>query len=154
MDLTSDIKKYISQSVLCWLATVDKTGTPNVSPKEIFDCHENKIILANIASPNTVKNIKSNENVCISFIDILVQKGFQLKGHARIVSEGEENYSEYKSILLKMTEGKFPFFTITEIIINQAKPIISPRYLLYPDTTEEEQIQSAKIQYKMINKDF
>ncbi len=34
--LTSDIKKYIDQSVLCWLATVSKDGIPNVSPKEIF----------------------------------------------------------------------------------------------------------------------
>ena len=34
--LTPDIKKYIDQSVLAWLATVSKEGIPNVSPREIF----------------------------------------------------------------------------------------------------------------------
>ena len=34
--LTPDIQQAASRSVLCWLATVDAHGQPNVSPKEIF----------------------------------------------------------------------------------------------------------------------
>ena len=52
-----------------------------------------------------------------------------------------------EKVLLKMTDGKFPFETITQISIEQAKPIIAPRYLLYPETTEEQQIASAKKTY-------
>ena len=36
MQLTTEIKKAIDQSVLCWLATVSKEGIPNVSPKEVL----------------------------------------------------------------------------------------------------------------------
>lgn len=60
MKLEKEIIKYINQSVLCWLATSSSENIPNVSPKEIFTHYENDIIVANIASPQTVKNIKEN----------------------------------------------------------------------------------------------
>lgn len=148
MKLNIEIKKCINKSVLCWLATVSNENIPNVSPKEIFNHFKtDKIIIANIASPQSVKNIKQNTNICLSFIDILVQKGFQLKGKARIVEKTDVDFLEMEKTLVKMTEGKFPFATITEITIQQVKPIIAPKYILYPETTEKEQIESAKRQY-------
>jgi len=148
MILIEEIKKYIDQSVLCWLATVSDDLMPNVSPKEVFKVFgNNKIIIANIASPQTLKNIKANENVCVSFIDVLVQKGYQLKGKARIVNRNDPSFQEMETVLLKLTEGNFPFATITEITIEKSKPIVAPKYILYPNTTEKEQIESAKKVY-------
>ena len=148
MALTDEIKKYIDQSVLCWLATVSADNIPNVSPKEIFNYFgKDRIIIANIASPQSIRNIKQNANVCVSFIDILVQKGFQITGKARIIKETDSEFSEMEKVLLKMTGGKFPFKTITEIFIEQAKPILAPRYVLYPETNEKDQIDSAKKTY-------
>ena len=149
MKIDEEIKESIHKSVLCWLATANNKGIPNVSPKEIFSSYNDKIIVANIASPQTVKNIKVNENVCISFIDILVQKGFQLKGTARIVTLSDIEFTNMETILNKMTEGKFPFSTITEITIKEVKKIIAPKYILYPETTEREQIISAKKTYNL-----
>lgn len=150
MGLKTEIKDAINKSVLCWVATASTENMPNVSPKEIFSYYEtDKIIVANIASPQTVKNIKQNENVCISFIDILVQKGFQLKGKAKIIKKTDSEFSEMEKILNQMTEGKFPFTTITMIIVKQVKSIIAPKYILYPETTEKEQIESAKKMYKL-----
>ncbi len=148
MQLTQEIKKAIDNSVLCWLATVSYEQIPNVSPKEIFNYFGNdKIIIANIASPQSVKNIQQNEHVCLSFIDILVQKGFQLKGTARIVDKINTEFNEMEQVLLKMTMGLFPFKSIIEISLRSAKPITAPRYILYPETTEAEQIESAKKTY-------
>lgn len=148
--LTKDIKKYIDRSVLCWLATASSENIPNVSPKEIFTYYgENHIIVANIASPQTVNNIQQNPNVCISFIDILVQKGFQIKGKAEIINEQHSEFEDMKSILLKMTEGKFPFATITKIRVDRSKLIVAPKYVLYPETTEQEQVESAKKIYQL-----
>ena len=149
--LTKDIIKNINQSILCWLATVDPDGQAIVSPKEIFSHHEDKVIIANIASPNSVKNIKTNDKVCFSFVDILVQKGYQLKDTARIISKDQEIFSVYESKLLEMTAGNFPFSTIIEISATSVKPIIAPKYLLYPNTTEQEQIESAMIAYNLSN---
>lgn len=148
MELTEEIKEYINRSILCWLATVSAENMPNVSPKEIFNYYgTDKIIVANIASPQTIQNIKANENVCVSFINILVQKGFQVKGKAEIIEKTNSEFVEKEKILTKMTRGKFPFATITEITVEQVKPIIAPKYILYPETTESEQIESAKKTY-------
>jgi len=148
MELTTSIKDYIDRSVLCWLATVSDTQMPNVSPKEIFTYYgTDSIIIANIASPQTVKNIQINSQVCISFIDVLVQKGYQLKGKATIITSSDPEFEGMQAKLLLMTEGKFPFQTITKIRVEQVKSIIAPKYLLYPDTTEKAQIASAKKKY-------
>jgi len=148
MELTKDIIGCIDKSVLCWLATASKENVPNVSPKEIFTSYQsNCIIIANIASPQSIKNIRENKQVCVSFIDILVQKGFQLKGIADVIDSSDDCFAEMERKLTKMTEGKFPFKTIIKIAVEQAKPIIAPKYVLYPETTEKEQIESARRTY-------
>lgn len=148
MELTTENKEYINRSVLCWLATVSIENIPNVSPKEIFNYYgKDKIIVANIASPQTVGNIKQNGKVCISFIDILVQKGFQIKGKAKIIGKTDTDFSEMEKILTDMTGGIIPFSTITEITVEKVKPIIAPKYFLFPETTEKEQIESSKKMY-------
>ena len=150
MHLTTEIKSSIDNSVLCWLATVDSEKIPNVSPKEIFNYYEtDKIIVANIASPQTVKNIKHNKNVCISFVDILVQKGLQLKGKAEIIDKHYPKFSAMENELLKITKVKYPFATITAITVQSAKPILAPNYMLYPETTEAQQIESDQKIYKL-----
>mgnify|MGYP000630967453 CR=1 FL=1 len=80
----------------------------------------------------------------MSFIDILVQKGFQIKGKAKIIEKTDLEFSKMSETLTAMTSGNFPFKTITQITVKQVKPIIAPKYILYPETTEEEQIESAK----------
>ncbi|WP_282135035.1 pyridoxamine 5'-phosphate oxidase family protein [Seonamhaeicola maritimus] len=148
MTLTKNIKKYIDKSVLCWLATSSSKNIPNVSPKEIFTCYDNEtIIIANVASPQTAKNIKENPNICLSFIDVLVQKGYQLKGKAEVISKESNEFETLELPLLKITDGKFPFASIFKITVESAKPIIAPRYILYPETTEDQQIESAKKSY-------
>ena len=144
MELTPEIRKAMDESVLCWLATAEPDGTPNVSPKEVFaPFGTDRILIANIASPQSVRNIRSNPRVCVSFIDILVQKGYQLKGMARIVGKTDPGFPNMEAILLPKTEGKFPFATVTEFRPETAKPILAPSYLLFPETTEAEQREIA-----------
>lgn len=148
MTLTEKIKESIDRSILCWLAIASDENIPNVSPKEVFTYFQaDKIIIANIASPQTIQNIKQNENVCVSFIDILVQKGYEVKGKAKIIKKRDSEFSEMEKELNKITGGNFPFATITEITIENSKQIIAPKYILYPETTELEQIDSAKNSY-------
>ncbi|CAN0601826.1 unnamed protein product, partial [Ectocarpus sp. 12 AP-2014] len=63
MKITDHIKDSMNESVLCWLATASIDLVPNVSPKEIFSFFKyDVVIVANIASPQTVKNIRQNKN--------------------------------------------------------------------------------------------
>jgi len=118
---------------------------PNISPKEIYTHFEDKYTI--ITSPKTVKDIKVNNNVCVSFIDVLIQQGFQVKGYASIIDENDEGFSSMNIELLKIAEGKFPFSTITKIKVESVKSIIAPKYILYPNTTEKEQTENARKMY-------
>ncbi|MEL7497401.1 MAG: pyridoxamine 5'-phosphate oxidase family protein [Planctomycetota bacterium] len=141
--LSREILNSIDNSVLCWLATVSDQGQPNVSPKEVFTAWEDKILIANIASPQTMANLKSNPQVCISFVDVFVQKGFQLKGSARIIHRDHEDFAARHDALFQIAGPDFPFATLIEIQIESTKPIVAPRYRLFPETTEADQIESA-----------
>ena len=85
--LNEQYKKLIEKSVLCWVATVDKEGQPNVSPKEVFELHTNdRLVFAVIASPNTLNNIEQHAKVGVSCLDIWTQKGVRMNGIAEIIS--------------------------------------------------------------------
>jgi len=151
--LTSDIKKYIDQSVLCWLATVSKDGVPNVSPKEIFTfLDETHIGIAHIASPNSLRNIKANPNVCVSFVDVFVQKGYKLVGQAEIITNKAPHFSVAAAKILTMAGPTFPVQALLKIKVLKIAPILAPSYLLYGDkTTEAGQIEGAMQAYKVRN---
>lgn len=148
MVLNEKVKNCIDKSVLCWLATAETDGTPNVSPKEIFQHYgTNRIIIANIASPKTVHNIRENSKVCVSLIELFVQKGYQLKGSATIIESYHPEFLAMEKSLLEMTKGLFPFKSITCVTVEAVKPIIAPSYVFFSKTNEEAQIRSAKKAY-------
>ena len=144
--LTEDIKKYIECSVLCWLATSDKDGIPNVSPKEVFTYSEqNTILIAHIASPQSVKNIIFNPNVCVSFVDILIQKGYKIHGKAQIFKKGEVEYHNKVEALETIATERFPIHAIIEVEVQKVKQILAPSYILYPESTTEDSQRKAAI---------
>lgn len=143
------VKKSIQSSVLCWLATVDASGQPHVSPKEIFAAvDETHVVIAHIASPHTVRNIASHPKVCLSFVDVFVQKGFKLQGLARIVKAADPEYLTWAEPLLVMVEGKFKIPSAIVVEVQTVDPILAPSYRFYPEaTTEHDQIASAMRRY-------
>ena len=137
------------KSMLCWLATVDAQGQPNVSPKEIFAFHGSEhLLIANIASPSSVRNILANPRVCVSFLDIFVQKGFKVSGTARNVRRQDMDYEKWVTPLTAMAGPRFPIRSVIVIRATQCEPIFAPSYQFYPDeTTEQSQAASAMRAY-------
>jgi predicted pyridoxine 5'-phosphate oxidase superfamily flavin-nucleotide-binding protein len=147
---TQEVIKYIEESVLCWLATSDKDNFPNVSPKEMFTHYkDNKILIANIASPNSVVNIIENSNVCVSFVNVFVQKGLKIKGQAKIIYKEDTDFEIKVKPLIALYSDKFPISAVIEITVQKIAPIQAPSYSLYPEITEEMQIKSAMDTYKV-----
>lgn len=146
--LTPDARQAIDKSVLCWLATSDSTGQPSVSPKEIFISHgDNALLIANIASPGSMKNVRMNPSVCVSMIDIFTQRGAQFFGTCEIITKSDDRFAALAEPLLTVAGPDFPFSSIFHITINSYKEIVAPRYRLLPETTEQEQIESAMRTY-------
>jgi len=144
-----EVSLCASRCVLCWLATVDPDGQPNVSPKEIFAIFDSEhLVIANIASPTSMRNVQSNVRVCVSFVDVFVQKGFKVIGSGRNVRRSDKDFSSW-SAPLESKAG--PRFTIHSVIVVRAvavEPILAPSYRLYPaETTEQAQVASAMRAY-------
>ncbi len=148
--MNSEIKRYINDSVLCWLATSNKENEPNVSPKEIFTYKDNRtLLIANIASQNSIDNINENSNVCVSFVDVFIQKGYKIKGTATIINKDNNEFDEKVKPLTDLFSDKFPIKSVIEIEIKKIDKIQAPSYFLYPDITEQFQIESAMKTYKV-----
>ena len=148
--INSEVRNYIDKSVLCWLATSDRQNQPNVSPKEIFTYKdETTLLIANIASPNSIENIKYNPNVCVSFVDVFVQKGFKIKGIAILIDRNHASFKEKTKLLTDLFTDNLPIKTLIEIKVTKVDIIQAPSYFLYPDTTEQSQIESAMKTYKV-----
>ncbi len=147
--MSSAVREAASRSVLCWLATVDAQGQPNVSPKEVWAIADDRhVVVANIASPVSARNIVQQSQVCLSFVDVLVQKGFKLQGAAREILPTDADYAAWAAPLLAMTGDRFPLRSLFLITVHAVRAIMAPSYLLYPETTTEaSQIEAARRTY-------
>jgi predicted pyridoxine 5'-phosphate oxidase superfamily flavin-nucleotide-binding protein len=129
--LNSSHKAMAERSVLCWLATADESGQPNVSPKEVFAVADDKhIVVANIASPGSAKNIHINSKVCLSFIDVFAQKGFKVFGVASDVTPEAAEYFRWVEPLRMMAGDRFPIHSVFVVRATAVEPIIAPSYRL------------------------
>jgi predicted pyridoxine 5'-phosphate oxidase superfamily flavin-nucleotide-binding protein len=142
------VLQYVRQCVLCWLATIDDDGAPTVSPKEIFCAHDNRtLLIANVASPQSLSNILARPAVCVSLVDVFVQKGFKLKGKAKVARAGDARFPALAQPLVDMAGKRFPFSSLFVIDVHEVEPIIAPSYRLYPETLEADQVRSAMRTY-------
>lgn len=146
--ITADIRDCIGRSVLCWLATVDAEGWPSVSPKEVFAAaDDSRLVIAHIASPGTVRNLRSSPKACASFVDVFVQKGFKLKGTARVVPAADAEYETLVPPLRDMTGGQFPIHAVIVLTVEAVESIVAPSYRLFPERTEADQVAAAMRTY-------
>ena len=126
-------------AVLCWLTTVDSNNRPNVSPKEIYaETGASHLVIADIASARSVRNIRANPAVCVSLIDVFLQRGRKLEGIAKIIAPDHPNFEALAAPLLAMTGGAFRVRNVISVKVERISPIFSPSYVFYPDRDEVE----------------
>ncbi|KZN61693.1 pyridoxamine 5'-phosphate oxidase family protein [Pseudoalteromonas luteoviolacea] len=147
-----ELKEYVNKSVLCWLATVGEDMTPNVSPKEIFTLvDDDTLLIANIASPISERNVIANANVCVSLIDVFEQRGYKLKGTAEVVDTNSNTGAQYLKSIREIADESYPVKNIFVIHIESKSKIMAPSYFLFPDTTPDSQIKNALTRYQVSN---
>ncbi|MBQ2262075.1 MAG: pyridoxamine 5'-phosphate oxidase family protein [Loktanella sp.] len=126
-------------AVLCWLATVDPSNRPNVSPKEIYaETGSNQLVIADIASGRSVRNIRANPAVCVSLIDIFLQRGRKMEGMAEIIAPDHPHFAALVAPLLAKTGGVFPIRHVISFTIERTSPILAPSYVFHPERSEAE----------------
>ena len=146
--LEGEAAKWIGRSVLCWMATVDEAGQPNVSPKQVFARLDGRrIAVAQIASPGTEANLRANPRVCVSFVDVLAQRGVKVVGTARAVWPGEPGWAEAAGPLEANSGGRFPLRAVLLVTAERVEAIVAPSYRLFPETTEAAMVEGASRDY-------
>jgi uncharacterized protein len=87
--LTDDMRRIV-EAELGFIATVCPDGTPNLSPKgttAVWD--DDHLVFADLRSPGTVDNLRSNTSIEINVVDQLVRIGYRFKGTAAVYTEGK-----------------------------------------------------------------
>lgn len=136
--LTDDMKRVVTEQRLGFMATVCPDGTPNLSPKgttAVWD--DDHLIFADLRSPGTVRNLKTNPGIEINVVDPLVRKGYRFKGTATVHTEGdvlERALSLYVS--LGLSDYRDRIRGVVLVNVEQALPLTSPVYDL--GLTEDE----------------
>lgn len=147
--ITPEIALSIKESVLCWLATVSGSGEPNVSPKEAFCFQDGLILIAHIASPQSIANIESNSQACISFIDIFTQRGFKIRGTAKIVRPEDSSFERFSLKLSEMVGEDHEILAIISIHPIDIEPVLAPSYNIHPETSTKDMIRQSLKTYRI-----
>ena len=136
--LTQEIKEFVKQTKLGFVATVCPDGTPNLSPKgttTVWD--DDHLVFADIHSPGTVTNLLANPSIEINIVDVFTRKGYRFKGIAKVLSDGslfDEIVTFYKN-----TGSKYTINNIVLIKVERIIPLLSPVY--DTDISENEVIK-------------
>lgn len=147
MPMQFDLQDIASSTVLCWLATTDIHGQPNVSPKEVFHLVDaNTLLIADIASPNSVRNIAENRKVSVSLLDIFRQRGVKLTGVAKYKLFNEATILESEKMLVEKA-GDFPVKGIITVEIVSTSSLVAPSYWIKPQESVEEKVALAMKRY-------
>ena len=125
--LTQEIKEFVKQVKLGFVATVCPDGTPNLSPKGTTTTwDDDHLVFADIHSPGTVNNLLINPSIEISIVDVFTRKGYRFKGIAKVLSDGslfDEIVTFYKN-----TGSKYTINNIVLVKVERILPILSPVY--------------------------
>jgi hypothetical protein len=150
--VTDAVRSAADRAVLCWLATADAAGQPNVTPKELFAAFDERhLVIANIASPGSAANLAANPRVCVSFVDVFVQKGFKIVGTASDVPPDDPAFEGWVAPLREMAGDRYPIRSVFVVRVTDVEAIVAPSYWLFPnEATEASQERAALRAYGVV----
>lgn len=128
--IDQDMREIIDRAMLAFVATVCADGSPNLSPKgsvRVYD--DDHLVFMDIASPNTVANLRRDPRVEINAIDFFARRGYRFAGEARFAGPGEPEYEWLNSWLLDVNGPGYPANQAVVVQVRRALPILSPAYV-------------------------
>jgi uncharacterized protein len=130
--LTDDMKRVVTEQRLGFVATVCPDGTPNLSPKGTTTVWDDEhLVFADIRSPRTIRNLRSNPVAEVNVVDPVARKGYRFKGPATVVTEGrlyEDVVAFYENGDPPVKEARSRIHSAVLIKVEQALPLVSPVY--------------------------
>lgn len=128
--LTQAMVDLIERQRLAFIATVCPDGTPNVSPKgTLCAWGTDHLVFADIRSPGTIANLRTNPAVEVNVVNPFVRKGYRFKGQACIVEEGPA-FEQFVTFFAErgLFDAPRRIRVIVVIRVERATPLLSPGY--------------------------
>ena len=150
--LTEDMKRVVREQRFGFVATVCPDGTPNLSPKGTTTAwDDDHLVFAEIASSQTIANLRLHPVTEINVVDPLTRKGYRFKGTATILMEGpvfEQIVASYtqrgivtsiRCVVLVKVERAAPLLSPV-YTLGEREPVVRNRWLRYWDSLHREKI--------------
>ena len=133
--ISSEIKSFLNSQKLGYVATVSPDGKPNISPKgTIISWNSDLLVFANIRSPDTMSNLKTNSSMEINVIDPLSRKGYLFIGTGEIIKDSplfDEILTYYKNSGIQS-----PINSVVLVTVSSVSEVTSPLYDLGKSESE------------------
>jgi predicted pyridoxine 5'-phosphate oxidase superfamily flavin-nucleotide-binding protein len=144
--LTDEMKRVVEKQRLGFVATVCADGTPNLSPKgtlRVLDDHH--LMFADIRSPGTVANLRTNPGIEVNVVDPFVRKGYRFKGRAEVLDAGPE-FDRLAALYStpELSDAPRRIRAMVIVRVEETRPLISPAY---DRETDEAAMRARWTQY-------
>jgi len=127
--LTEDMRRVV-EAELGFIATVCPDGTANLSPRgttAVWD--DDHLVFADLRSPGTVENLRSNASIEINVVDQLVRKGYRFKGTGAVYTDSDVFERGLRFYEARGTvKARQRIRGIVIVAVERALPVISPAY--------------------------
>ncbi|MEQ8472445.1 MAG: pyridoxamine 5'-phosphate oxidase family protein [Marinoscillum sp.] len=143
------LEDFIKKTKLCFVATVNSDGSPNLSPKaslEVWD--QNHVVFAHIDSFKTIENLASRPKTVLNIVDFLKRKGIRLDGEATTCYPGSPEYDFIAQPIWQNHGRQYPVHCAVKIKVHSMSPLLSPAYRYGADTTEKNLAEHFLTYYK------
>lgn len=135
--LDQDMREMVAGTMLCFAATTNEDGSPNLSPKSSLRVHDDThLMFANMASPGTVRNLRRDPRIEINCVDIFARRGYRFRGRASVHSGDDPLYRALRADVAAEHGDAIPVFDAVLVELLQVHPVISPAYTFVDGVTE------------------
>jgi predicted pyridoxine 5'-phosphate oxidase superfamily flavin-nucleotide-binding protein len=128
--LTQEIQRFVLDQRLGFVATVRPDGSPNLSPKGttiVWD--DEHLMFADVASPQTVANLREQSAVEINVVDPIIRKGYRFRGTGEVHQDGP---AYERGIELLRAQGstlaRDRIRSIVVVAVSEVDTLVSPAY--------------------------
>lgn len=140
--IDDDMRAIIARSGIGYAATVTPDGRPNLSPKgslAVWD--ETSLYFADIASPQTIANLRENPQIEVNFVDVIGRRGYRFKGTAEVHEDGPV-FEKARDVLASTHGPQYPCNHAVLIHVESIAPLLSPAYVFNETPPSEDEMRA------------
>lgn len=149
-EITNDMRLIVEDAIVSFVGTITPDGWPCISPKgsvRIYD--DAHIAFMDIASPQTIENLRHDPRVEITSIDVFRRRGYRLRGEATILQPGHPVFEWLARWLLALNGPGYPANQAVLVEVSRIRPVLSPAYV-WGNANEDDLVASYSQRYQQV----